>query len=124
MPPSPSSETTSTSTNNPTTSTTKDGDDVRKKIGHDLNERAGLAHNYGKPKKAPHAEKESTTARYLTNCATEHTESLQCIERNYQNRAACEPFFKAYKACRVDENEERKAANQRASQSGSGGWFW
>lgn len=96
-----------------------------KQIQRDLNERSDLKHNYGQPKKAPHADANhhQTTAKFLTNCAKEHGESLQCIERNYQNRPACEPFFEAYKACRKLENEARLEANAAKMQSG-GSWFF
>lgn len=98
-------------------------EDSRRKIEHDLNHGEKLKHNHGQPKRAPHASPGgATTAKFLTSCANEHSESLQCIERNYQNRAACDPFFMAYKECRKEENEARKNAN--AARSGNTGWFW
>lgn len=110
-----------TSSNDPSLS-----EEEKQKIQRDLNERAGLKHNFGQPKRAPHAGADhpgQTTAKFLTNCATEHANSLQCIERNYQNRSACEPFFQAYKACRKEENDKRLEANAARSQNGSG-WFF
>jgi hypothetical protein len=100
------------------------GKQIKDKIQSDLNPHSGLTHNKGKPKKAPHAQKDGTAAHFLTNCSKEHRDSLQCIERNYQNRAACDPFFQAYKNCRREENEKVRAENQKQSGGSSGGWFW
>jgi len=102
---------------------------IREKIRSDINpgDKAGLKHNNGKPKHAPYAstkDPRDQAATYLTNCAKESQASLKCIERNYQNRAACNEFFQAYKDCRREENEQRKAANAAASGGNSGGWFW
>ena len=89
-------------------------------IHRDLNPGAGLQHRQGQPKRAPYAKDSASNnpAKFLTNCSAQHADSLKCIERNYQNRAACEPFFAAYKACRKEENEKRKEA------SASKGWFF
>lgn len=106
------------------------GKAIKDKIRNDLNPGAGLTHNKGKPKKAPYASRENddprnAAATFLTSCARENRASLQCIERNYQNRAACNEFFQAYKDCRRAENEQRKAANAESNGGGkSGGWFW
>lgn len=104
-----------------------DRNEAKERIHRDLNERAGLTHNYGQPKRAPHAGQEHqghTTAKFLTNCAEEHSNSLECIERNYQNRSACEPFFQAYKACRKLENQKRLDDNaKKAQQNGSFSFF-
>ncbi|VEU44952.1 unnamed protein product [Pseudo-nitzschia multistriata] len=100
---------------------------IRDKIRSDMNPGSGLAHNHGKPARAPYASKSGSAdprdqpATYLTSCSKENKASLQCIERNYQNRAACNEFFQAYKDCRREENEQRRAANAEGS---SGGWFW
>lgn len=102
------------------------GKAIKDKIHSDLNpERHGLSHNKGQPKKPPHATAATGggAATFLTNCAREHGESLKCIERNYQNRAACEDFFQAYKQCRKEENEKGRAA-ANSNGSSSGGWFW
>jgi cytochrome c oxidase assembly protein subunit 23 len=108
------------------------GQTIKDKISRDLNPggeetestSGGLSHNRGRPKAPPHS-KDGTvasTATFLTDCAKQHSESLQCIERNYQNRSACEPFFQAYKNCRKEENEARR---DKAGGSGTGsGWFW
>ena len=103
------------------------GKAIKEKIRSDMNPGGGLKHNSGKPKEAPYASNKNADPRdkaatFLTNCAKENRASLQCIERNYQNRAACNEFFEAYKACRREENEQRRAAN--ASASSSSGWFW
>lgn len=100
----------------------KNGEEVKRKIQRDINPGSGLKHNHGQPKRAPYASKDSSTAKFLTNCATEHSESLKCIERNYNNRAACQSFFDAYKECRKDENEKRKEKNSQ--NSGGSSWFW
>jgi cytochrome c oxidase assembly protein subunit 23 len=103
----------------------KNGEEVKKRIARDINPGSGLTHNHGQPKQAPYKSKESSTntAKFLTNCASEHGESLKCIERNYQDRSACQPFFDAYKQCRKDENDKRKETNAKAT-GGSSGWFW
>jgi hypothetical protein len=79
-----------------------------------------LGHNYGKPQPAPIARATATVnpAQFQTDCQTEHMASLTCIEENYHNRNACEPFFTSYKVCRQQENERRKQAN-----ASKGGWF-
>jgi len=104
------------------------GKAIKDKIRNDINPGAGLKHNYGRPKDAPYASKNGDprdqAATFLTNCAKENKASLQCIERNYQNRAACNEFFQAYKDCRREENEQRKEANAKASAESSSGWFW
>jgi cytochrome c oxidase assembly protein subunit 23 len=121
------------------------GKEIKDSINSRINPGGGeLKHNYGRPKEAPYAKEKTAeekerqkalggpAATFQTSCAKEHRESLQCIERNYQNRNACTEFFDAYKTCRRDENERRKEANARASgntsggDSGSsrGGWFW
>ena len=105
------------------------GQAIKDKIRNDLNPGAGLTHNNGRPKEAPYASTENNqrnrAATFLTNCAKENRASLACIERNYQNRAACSEFFQAYKDCRKEENEQRKAANAKTyGDSKSGGWFW
>ena len=106
------------------------GKAIKEKIRNDLNPGAGLTHNKGRPKQAPYASNDKDDPRdmaatFLTNCSRENRDSLKCIERNYQNRAACNDFFQAYKDCRKEENEQRKAANSKAYGDGnSGGWFW
>jgi hypothetical protein len=107
----------------PTPIEIKNGEEVKKKIQRDLNPGSGLSHNKGQPKKAPYAANDPSAATFATNCAAEHKGSLQCIERNYSNRSACQPFFDAYKQCRAGENEKRKAANA-GPEGESQGWFW
>ena len=100
--------------------------EAKARVHRDLNERAELTHNYGQPKRAPYATQEHhghTTAKFLTNCSKEHMDSLQCIERNYQNRSACEPFFQAYKACRKEENQQRLDENEKKAQNGGFSFF-
>eukprot|EP00535_Pseudo-nitzschia_heimii_P004903 CAMPEP_0197188532 /NCGR_PEP_ID=MMETSP1423-20130617/17963_1 /TAXON_ID=476441 /ORGANISM="Pseudo-nitzschia heimii, Strain UNC1101" /LENGTH=114 /DNA_ID=CAMNT_0042640387 /DNA_START=15 /DNA_END=356 /DNA_ORIENTATION=+ len=103
------------------------GQSIKEKIRNDSNPGTGLTHNKGRPKEAPYASTENVqqnrAATFLTNCAKENRASLACIERNYQNRAACSDFFQAYKDCRKKENDERKAANAKLQGDGkSGGW--
>ena len=95
------------------------GKAIKEKIRNDLNPGAGLTHNKGQPKPAPYANGQHV--KFLTNCKKQHRDSLDCIERNYQDRAACNDFFQAYKTCRKEENEQRKAANGNSRASG---WFW
>jgi hypothetical protein len=80
-----------------------------------------VGHNYGKPRPAPIARAGATVnpAQFQTDCQREHMASLTCIEENYHNRTACEPFFTTYKVCRQQENERRKQANANKG----GGWF-
>mmetsp|Transcript_18213 Transcript_18213/g.37327 ORF Transcript_18213/g.37327 Transcript_18213/m.37327 type:complete len:118 (+) Transcript_18213:118-471(+) len=107
-----------------------EGKAIKEKIRSDINPGAGLTHNKGRPKQAPYASTKNDdpldrAATFLTNCSKENRASLSCIERNYQNRAACNEFFQAYKDCRKEENEQRKAANAKAYVDGKGsGWFW
>lgn len=106
------------------------GKAIKNKIRNDLNPGDELTHNKGKQKQATYASTKKDDSHYkaatfLTNCARENRASLDCIERNYQNRAACNEFFQAYKDCRKEENEQRKMANAKAYDNGnSGGWFW
>jgi len=104
----------------------ENNNEAKARIHRDLNERAELTHNYGQPKRAPYAPQEHqghTTAKFLTNCSKEHMDSLQCIERHYQNRSACEPFFQAYKACRKEENQQRLDENEKKAQNGGFSFF-
>ena len=98
-------------------------EEVKQKIARDLKEREGFKHNYGQAKPPPHATADNYTGKaigqFYTDCAKEHRESLQCIERNYQNRSACDPFFDAYKACRKEENDRRMEANANSGRR----WF-
>ena len=117
------------------------GKQIKDKIKNDINPGGGeLKHNYGRPKEAPYIDEKQKlrqkalggpAATFQTTCAKEHSASLKCIERNYQNRNACTEFFDAYKTCRAAENERRKEANARSSggsdssgKSSGGGWFW
>ena len=103
-------------------------EEVKSKIRKEINpgEESGYTHNSGKPKKAPYGSSGSIQSpQYLTSCSKENMASLKCIEENYQNRSACQPFFDEYKECRKQENERRKEANAKAAAArGGGGWFW
>lgn len=71
------------------------------------------AHNGGQPLQAnldPHGKQRS---KFLTNCKEEHAASLKCINDHYDNRAACEPFFQAYKKCRKVEREHHLEQNAK-----------
>jgi len=71
------------------------------------------AHNGGQPLQAnldPHGKQRS---KFLTNCKEQHAASLQCIQDNYDNRSACEPFFAAYKKCRKEERERHLKENAK-----------
>jgi cytochrome c oxidase assembly protein subunit 23 len=115
------------------------GKAINEKILHDLNpERRGggnsnssvVVHNHGQPNRPPHARSDGSTntsaTTFWTSCAKEHRESLQCIERNYQNRSVCEDFFQAYKQCRKDEQKEQGVLNNAANNNNNknGWWFW
>jgi len=102
---------------------------IKDKIHMDLNPGADLKHNQGRSKPAPYAsadqdDQRGRAATFLTNCSKENLESLQCIERNYSNRQACNGFFQAYKDCRKEENEQRKADNAKIFGGSGSGWFW
>lgn len=108
-------------TNNSIDPTT--GTKIREKIQQDLNPGRDFKHNSGKPKAPSYAPKDHrSAATYLTSCSKENRASLQCIERNYQNRQACEEFFQAYKACRREENEQKRKATY--AEGKKDGWFW
>eukprot|EP00525_Craspedostauros_australis_P004438 CAMPEP_0198115878 /NCGR_PEP_ID=MMETSP1442-20131203/7919_1 /TAXON_ID= /ORGANISM="Craspedostauros australis, Strain CCMP3328" /LENGTH=172 /DNA_ID=CAMNT_0043773475 /DNA_START=76 /DNA_END=594 /DNA_ORIENTATION=- len=82
-------------------------------------------HRHGRPKPSPHGretqgagavigsngEVKDSPALFMTDCKKQHAASLQCIERNYDNRGACQPLFQAYKDCRKAENERRHERN-------------
>lgn len=90
---------------------------TNEQIASDLNAGTSLPHNFGRPKDAP-IQREGATqgaTHYVTDCKKANLESLACIEKNYSNRSACEPFFAAYKECRRAENERRKEDNANKS---------
>jgi cytochrome c oxidase assembly protein subunit 23 len=128
MPEQPSSSSSSTTTKISTKNEIDPitGKLIKDKISNDLNPGAGLTHNKGRPKPAPYSSDQDDrppyqqAATFLTKCSKENSASLNCIERNYQNRAACNDFFQEYKDCRKKENDDRKAANAGSSS----GWFW
>lgn len=54
-------------------------------------------------------------SKFLTNCQTQHSNSLKCIEENYEDRSACQPFFDAYKKCRYEEHQKKLEMNAKMS---------
>jgi hypothetical protein len=55
----------------------------------------------------------TSSSKLQTDCATEHGNSLQCIQDNLHDKNVCQPFFKAYKECRAEENRRRLEANAK-----------
>mmetsp|Transcript_5135 Transcript_5135/g.7841 ORF Transcript_5135/g.7841 Transcript_5135/m.7841 type:complete len:112 (-) Transcript_5135:141-476(-) len=58
-------------------------------------------------------------SKFMTACAKEHRNSLQCIEDNYERKDLCQPFFDVYKECRREEHKQKLEENARLS-GGSG----
>jgi hypothetical protein len=72
-------------------------------------------HNAGQPLRQNLDETGHQRSKFITACANEHRNSLQCIEDNYEDREQCQPFFDAYKACRRLEHERKLEENARLS---------
>jgi hypothetical protein len=51
--------------------------------------------------------------QFATDCSLEYGRSLECIQENYANKEACQPFYDNYKACRRDERERVLAENAK-----------
>lgn len=70
-------------------------------------------HNAGQPLQANLDSHGKQRSKFLTNCKKEHAASLNCIHENYDDRAACQPFFDAYKKCRKAERERHLEENAK-----------
>jgi hypothetical protein len=77
-------------------------------------------HNSGQPLRSNTDSQGHQRSKFVTYCAEEHKNSLQCIENNYNQKQICQPFFDAYKVCRKKEHELKLAENARLSGGGDG----
>ena len=92
---------------------------IRARIEHDANPEPDQ-HNQGQPLVREEDERGQQRSQFYTDCSKEHSESLRCIEDNYEKKQVCQPFFDAYKACRREENKRRLEENARRSAAGEG----
>ena len=72
-------------------------------------------HNEGQPVISNMDKYGNQRSKLMTDCKKKHSESLKCIEENYERRELCQPFFDAYKLCRKEEHERRLEENYRLS---------
>ena len=72
-------------------------------------------HNGGQPLRQNLDETGHQRSKFITACANEHRNSLQCIEENYERKEVCQPFFDAYKECRRLEHQRKMEENARLS---------
>ena len=90
---------------------------------HDEFANDSSAHNSGQPIHKNNID--STTghhkSKFITDCQTQHKNSLNCIEEHYENKSVCEPFFEAYKKCRREEHQRKLEMNAKLSGGGQGG---
>jgi hypothetical protein len=45
-----------------------------------------------------------SASKQQTDCRQQQSESLSCIQENYDTKNVCQPFFDAYKLCRKEEH--------------------
>ena len=72
-------------------------------------------HNNGQPVRQNLDVTGHQRSKFITACAKEHKNSLECINENYERREVCQPFFDAYKVCRKAEHERKMEENARLS---------
>ena len=72
-------------------------------------------HNGGQPIRQNLDETGHQRSKLVTSCSTEHRNSLECINDNYDRWDICEPFFQAYKKCRKEEHQRKMEENARLS---------
>jgi hypothetical protein len=77
-------------------------------------------HNLGQPVNVNNIDAESGhhKSKFVTDCKVEHSNSLNCIEENYENKGLCESFFEAYKKCKRDEHQRKLERNAKMSGGG------
>uniref|UniRef100_A0A7S1ZEW9 CHCH domain-containing protein n=1 Tax=Trieres chinensis TaxID=1514140 RepID=A0A7S1ZEW9_TRICV len=92
------------------------------KIERDANP-APDSHNEGQPIRREEDERGLQRSKFFTDCSKQHSESLRCIEDNYEQKDVCQPFFDAYKACRREENQRRLEENKRRIAAAGGSDF-
>lgn len=80
------------------------------------------AHNLGQPINENNIDAKTGhhKSKFTTHCQVQHSNSLKCIEENYDNRNVCEPFFDTYKKCRREEHQMKLERNARMSGGGQG----
>ena len=93
---------------------------VAAKIDRDSNPEPDQ-HNEGQPLRRQEDGRGQQRSQFYTGCQSQHRESLQCIEDNYENKQVCEPYFDAYRRCRQEEHKKRLEENARMSGGGNGG---
>lgn len=78
-------------------------------------------HNKGQPtdEKSIDRRTGNQKSKFTTDCKQQHSNSLACIEDNYENKNVCQPFFDAYKKCRYEEHQRKLEMN--AKMTGGGG---
>jgi len=78
-------------------------------------------HNSGQPLDAKSIDSRTGTqkSKFSTDCKVQHSNSLTCIENNYDNKQVCQPFFDAYKKCRYEEHKRRLEMNAKMSGGGA-----
>lgn len=60
-------------------------------------------------------------SKYYDPCEESRQASLNCILRNQEDKTVCQDFFDAYKECRKDFYDKRRA-DKRAGKKGWGFW--
>lgn len=80
------------------------------------------AHNSGQPVNENNIDVKTGNqkSKFTTDCKVFHSNSLNCIEENYENKSVCEPFFEAYKKCRREEHGRKLKMNAKMSGGGGG----
>jgi hypothetical protein len=78
------------------------------------------AHNLGQPINENNIDAKTGNhkSKFTTDCKVQHSNSLNCIEENYENKGVCEPFFEAYKKCRREEHQRKLEMNAKMSGGG------
>jgi hypothetical protein len=97
-----------------TTSITRNSPEVNAKIDRDANPEPEK-HNAGQPLRVDLDSHGKQRSKFVTDCSTQHSASLACIEANYEKKEVCQSFFDAYILCRREERERRLAQNATRS---------
>jgi hypothetical protein len=56
-----------------------------------------------------------SASKQQTDCRPQQSESLACIQENYETKHVCQPFFDAYKLCRKEEHARILEENSKKS---------
>jgi hypothetical protein len=54
-----------------------------------------------------------SASKLITDCKQQQSESLNCIQENYDQKNVCQPFFDRYKACRKEEHDRILEENSK-----------